>query len=92
MIDLVGLNVIAHMADYNVPVNSFTETISALYELEKDLELLKEIDNIVLSLNAFINDAETFLNWERRLEKNFIITIQEYDVDRVLMFDMMLPD
>lgn len=92
MIDSVGLNAIAHLAAYNVPVNSFTETIVALSELEKDTDLLKKIDCIVLSLNAFINDSETFLNWERRLEKNFVITIQEKDVDRVLMFDMSLPD
>lgn len=92
MIDSVGLNVIAHLAVYNVPVNSFTETIVALSELEKDTDLLEKIDFIVLSLNAFINDSETFLNWERRLGKNFILTIQENDVDRVLMFDMSLPD
>lgn len=92
MIDAVGLHTISHNAAYTIQVNSFQEIIAALSELEKDKEILNKIDYVVLSLNSFINDSDKFLNWKRRLGKRFIITIQENEVEKVLVFDMSLPE
>jgi len=92
MIDSVGLNVIAHLAKFYTSVNTFFDAISTLEELENDKELLAEIDYVVLSLNALFNDTDVLLKWEQRLGKRFIATIQENQVDPVLMFDLTLPD
>ncbi|MNW70396.1 hypothetical protein D3C74_496940 [compost metagenome] len=55
------------------------------------IEEFKDIKFIILELNTKIEDADTLLMWEQKLDKKFIVTIQDNETDRILTVDMHLP-
>jgi hypothetical protein len=91
MIDSVHVHGIANGVR-TIRVKTWVDLIKALEQLEKETELLKVIDVVVLELNTGIENTDVLLEWEKRLNKKFIVTIQDNEVDHVMVFDMSLPE
>jgi len=91
VIDSVGVPAVTEKGNYFVKAESMENVIEIFLEIEQQEETSKEIKYIVLSLNAPIEYLELLLNWEKRLGKRFIVTIQDNTLDRVMMFDSSLP-
>lgn len=90
LIDMVGVHSIRSLASYLVVPNSFAELIATFEELERDSHWAK-IKNVILELNTRIEDISIFLEWEERLKKQFVLTVQDDETDKILVVDMSLP-
>ncbi|OME55447.1 hypothetical protein BSK59_13295 [Paenibacillus odorifer] len=90
LVDTVGVHAISSLALWQVNPKSYTELI-ALFEKFESIEEFKDIKYVVLELNTRIEEVDVLLNWERKLKRNFIVTIQDNETDRTLMVDMTLP-
>lgn len=90
VIDAVG---VAGFQSLDVPTlrpKSYGELISIFNELEQNQEF-EHIKHIYLELNTRIEKVDMLLNWEKKLSRSFTVTIQDNEMDRILMVDMSLP-
>jgi|GEM_PF-3625389 len=92
LIDAVGVKALSQLAGYTIETKSFAELIATFEHLEKDNDLIGKIENIVLELNTGIEDTSVLLKWEQRLNKRFFVTVQDNEMDRIMLFDMTLPE
>ncbi|OBZ10880.1 hypothetical protein [Bacillus sp. FJAT-26390] len=87
-IDSVGVAALARNAEYIAFAND-QEYVLKLLEHYKDID---EIENVVLELNTTMEFSNALLNLEKRIKKNFIVTVQDNSVKDILVFDMFLPE
>jgi len=81
-----------HDNAFHIKIKSYAELIATFEHLEKDIEFMSGIQNVILDLRIHFQDTDVLLKWEDRLNKKFIVTVQNNELDKVMVFDMSLPD
>lgn len=90
LVDMIGVLALHELAAYLVQPNSYPEMIEVFSHLEKNEEF-EGVKYIALEINTKIEEVDFLLKWERRLKRKFLVTVQDNDIERVMVIEMSLP-